>query len=72
MIEQILSPWRWQNLLDDWPTLLRAFLTTLEAAVLALLLALLLGVIFGLMSTSHHRLPRAVARSMWSFSRTRR
>ena len=62
MIEQILTPWRWQTLLTQWPTLLRAFLTTLEASVLALLLALVLGVIFGLMSTSHHRLPRVVAR----------
>ncbi len=62
MIQQILTPWRWQNLLTDWPVLLRAFLTTLEAAVLALILALVLGVIFGLMSSAHHRLPRAVAR----------
>ena len=62
MIEQILTPWRWQNLFQEWPALLRAFLTTLEASVLALILALVLGVIFGLMSTSHHRLPRAVAR----------
>ena len=62
MIEQIFTPWRWQNLFTEWPLLLRAFLTTLEAAVLALLLALVLGVIFGLMSSSHHRLPRAVAR----------
>ena len=62
MIEQIFTPWRWQNLFTEWPLLLRAFLTTLEAAVLALLLALILGVIFGLMSSSHHRLPRAVAR----------
>ena len=62
MIEQILTPWRWQRLLSDWPVLLRAFLTTLEAAVLALLLALVLGVIFGLMSSSRHRLPRLIAR----------
>ena len=62
MIEQILTPWRWQNLFQEWPALLRAFLTTLEASVLALILALVLGVIFGRMSTSHHRLPRAVAR----------
>ena len=62
MIEQILTPWRWQNLFTEWPLLVRAFLTTLGAAVLALILALVLGVIFGLMSTSHHRLPRAVAR----------
>ena len=62
MIEQILTPWRWQNLLVEWPLLLKAFLTTLEAAVLALILALILGVIFGLMSTSHHRLPRIIAR----------
>ena len=62
MIEQILTPWRWQNLFTEWPLLLRAFLTTLEAAVLALILALILGVIFGLMSSSHHRLPRAIAR----------
>ena len=62
MIEQILTPWRWQNLFQQWPALLQAFLTTLEASALALILALVLGVIFGLMSTSHHRLPRAVAR----------
>ena len=62
MIEQILTPWRWQNLFADWPALLRAFLTTLEASVLALLLALILGVIFGLMSSAHSRLPRAIAR----------
>ena len=62
MIEQILTPWRWQNLLAEWPILLRAFLITLEAAVLALILALLLGIIFGLMSSAHSRLPRAVAR----------
>lgn len=62
MIEQILTPWRWQNLFTEWPLLIKAFLTTLEAAVLALILALILGVIFGLMSTSHHKLPRAVAR----------
>ncbi len=62
MIEQILTPWRWQRLFSEWPLLLRAFLTTLEAAVLALILALVLGVIFGLMSSSHHRLPRAIAR----------
>ena len=62
MIEQILTPWRWQNLFAEWPVLLRAFLTTLEAALLAWILALLLGVIFGLMSSAHHRLPRAIAR----------
>ena len=62
MIEQILTPWRWQNLFADWPVLLRAFVVTLEAAVLALLLALLLGIVFGLMSSAHHRLPRAIAR----------
>ncbi len=62
MIEQILTPWRWQRLFSDWPVLLRAFLTTLEAAVLALILALVLGVIFGLISSAHHRLPRAIAR----------
>ena len=62
MIEQIVTPWRWQNLFADWPALLRAFLTTLEASVLALLLALILGVIFGLMSSAHSRLPRAIAR----------
>ncbi len=62
MIEQILTPWRWQRLFSEWPLLLRAFLTTLEAAVLALILALVLGVIFGLMSSSHHRLPRVIAR----------
>ena len=62
MIEQILTPWRWENLFVEWPTLLRAFITTLEASVLALLLALALGVVFGLMSSARHRLPRAVAR----------
>ena len=62
MIEQILTFWRWQNLFAQWPTLLRAFFITLEAAVLALILALVLGGLFGLMSAAHHRLPRAIAR----------
>ncbi len=62
MIEQILTPWRWQSIFSELPLLVRAFLTTLGAAVLALILALVLGVIFGLLSTSHHRLPRAVSR----------
>lgn len=62
MIKQIFTLWRWQNLFTEWPLLVRAFLTTLEAAVLALILALVLGVIFGLLSTSRHRLPRAVSR----------
>lgn len=62
MIEQILTPWRWQGLFAEWPVLLQAFITTLLAAVLALLLALALGVVFGLMSSARHRPPRAVAR----------
>lgn len=62
MIKQILTPWRWQSIFTEWPLLIRAFLTTLEAAVLALILALVLGVIFGLLSTSHRRLPRAISR----------
>ncbi|MCD8240673.1 MAG: ABC transporter permease subunit, partial [Oscillospiraceae bacterium] len=62
MIQQILTPWRWQNIFAEWPLLLRAFLVTLEAAVLALILALILGVIFGLLSTSRSRLLRIIAR----------
>ncbi|MCD7934409.1 MAG: amino acid ABC transporter permease [Oscillospiraceae bacterium] len=61
MIQQILTPWRWQNIFADWPLLLRAFLVTLEAAVLALILVLILGVIFGLLSTSRSRLLRIIA-----------
>lgn len=62
MIQQILTPWRWQNIFAEWPLLLRAFLTTLESAVLALILALVLGIIFGLLSTARHRLLRAISR----------
>ena len=62
MIEQLLTPWRWQTLLADWPMLLRAFLTTLEAAALSLILALVLGVIFGLMSSSRYKILKAIAR----------
>ena len=72
MIEQILTPWRWESILSQWPVLLKAFLVTLEAAVLALLLALVLGIIFGLMSSSHHRLPRAIARVYVEFFRIHR
>jgi putative glutamine transport system permease protein len=62
MINQILTPWRWQELFKMWPMFAKAFLTTLEIAVCALILALTLGIIFGLMSTSHSFLLRAIAR----------
>ncbi len=62
MIQQIMEPWRWQSLLAEWPKFASAFVTTLEIAVFALALALALGVVFGLMSTSHNRLIRIIAR----------
>lgn len=62
MIAQIFQAWRWEEIFNSWPALLSAFLTTLEIAVFALLLSLFLGVVFGLMSTSHNFLLRAIAR----------
>lgn len=62
MIKQISELWRWQVLWADWPKFAVAFLKTLEIAFFALALALCLGVIFGLMSTSHNRLLRGIAR----------
>ena len=63
MIEQILSLKCWEIFLADWPLFAQAFLVTVMVSVLALLLALALGVIFGIMSTSHFRLLRAIARA---------
>lgn len=62
MIQQIFDLSRWQDLFASWPRFASAFFTTLEIAVLALALALVLGVIFGLMSSSHNKLLRAIAR----------
>ena len=63
MIEQILSLKCWEIFLADWPLFAQAFLVTVMVSVLALLLALALGVIFGIMSTSHFRPLRAIARA---------
>jgi len=62
VIQQIFSPQRWVDLLSNWPSLGRAFLFTIAIAVLALALALVLGVIFGVLSTTHSRILRAVSR----------
>ena len=62
VIEQILSPQCWAALAADWPLFARAFLTTVVVAALGLLLALALGAVFGVMSTSRHVVPGAVAR----------
>lgn len=62
VIEQILSYESWMAFFKDWTLFAQAFGVTVMVSVLALLLALALGVVFGVMSTSHHTLPRFIAR----------
>lgn len=67
LIEQIFTPWRWQLMLAEAPRFCSAFLITLLIVVFALTLSLVLGVVFGLMSTSHNRLLRIIARCYVEF-----
>lgn len=67
MIEQILTPWRWQLMLEEAPRFFSAFITTLEIVIFALALSLALGIFFGLMSTSHNFLLRLIARCYVEF-----
>ena len=53
---------RWQALFGNIDQLWRGLLVTLQVASLGLAFALALGVIFGMMSSSTWRLPRAIAR----------
>ena len=62
MIRQILTPWRWIELISSWQEFFFAFLTTLQVAFFALILALVLGAISGVMSSSHSRIFRMISR----------
>lgn len=62
MLEKLLSPTAWQNIFNNWPSLLAAFGYTLLIAVLGLIFAMILGVIFGLASSSHSKLLRGISR----------
>lgn len=62
MFQQILTPWRWEALFEAWPLFAKAFLVTLEVAVLGLLLSMLLGIVFGVLSTTRSPVFRAISR----------
>lgn len=58
---------RWEALFLNLDVLLRGALITLLVASLGLALALALGIVFGVMSASHWRFPRAFARGYVEF-----
>lgn len=62
LFQQLIDPAKWAALFKDWRLFAGSFWVTIQVAVLALILALALGVIFGLMSTSHSRVLRVIAR----------
>ena len=63
MLKGLFDLKRWTALIEVIPeNYIPGFLMTLRTALAGLLLALILGVIFGLMSTSHNKILRAISR----------
>lgn len=62
MFEKAFSKEVWASLLEQWPLFAKSFLVTLSLAILGLILALTLGVIFGILSSSKHKVLRGIAR----------
>jgi len=58
---------RWEALFSNIDVLWQGALVTLLVASLGLVMALVLGIAFGVMSTSHWRVPRAFARAYVEF-----
>ena len=58
---------RWEALFSSIDVLWQGALVTLLVASLGLVMALVLGIAFGVMSTSHWRVPRAFARAYVEF-----
>lgn len=62
MMDGVFAPFKWEALFAQGDQLLQAFLNTVLISLLALLIALALGFLFGLMSYSRYRAPRALNR----------
>lgn len=58
----MFADFKWEAYFNQFPTILLAFIKTIEISVLALVLALALGILFGLMSVSHVRALRVINR----------
>lgn len=56
------SAQKWEKLFQNFDPFIQGFGTTLYIVLLGLILSLVLGVIFGILSTSHHKVLRGISR----------